>query len=44
MTEAAPTTVIAFLKKTLVKLPEEEKAKLQVKTEIPVSGLEAPPT
>jgi acyl-CoA synthetase (AMP-forming)/AMP-acid ligase II len=40
MTETAPTTVVAFVKKTLVDLPEDEKAKLQVKTGIPVPGLE----
>jgi acyl-CoA synthetase (AMP-forming)/AMP-acid ligase II len=40
MTETAPTTVVAYLKKTMLDLPEEEKAKLQVKTGIPVPGLE----
>jgi acyl-CoA synthetase (AMP-forming)/AMP-acid ligase II len=40
MTETAPTTVVAFVKKTLVDVSDEEKAKLQVKTGIPVPGLE----
>ena len=40
MTETAPTTVVAYLKKTMLDLPEEEKAKLQVKTGLPVPGLE----
>ena len=40
MTETAPTTVVAFLKKTMLDLPEEEKAKFSVKTGIPVPGLE----
>lgn len=40
MTETAPTTVVAFLKKTMVDLPESEREKLQVKTGLPVPGIE----
>jgi acyl-CoA synthetase (AMP-forming)/AMP-acid ligase II len=40
MTETAPTTVVAFLKKTMHGLSDAEKARLQVKTGLPVPGLE----
>jgi len=40
MTETAPVTITAFTKKTMSHLPKEELEKLQVKTGIPIPGLE----
>ena len=40
MTETAPVTITAFIKKTQANLPEEELQKLQVKTGIAVPGIE----
>jgi fatty-acyl-CoA synthase len=40
MTETAPTTIMAFIKKTDAGLPKEELEKLSVKTGIPVPGIE----
>lgn len=40
MTETAPVVLGAFIKKTMVDLPDEEREKLQVKTGLPVPGLE----
>jgi fatty-acyl-CoA synthase len=40
MTETAPVTITAFIKKTDANLPREELEKLYVKTGIPVPGLE----
>jgi fatty-acyl-CoA synthase len=41
MTETAPVSIIAFIKKTDASLPTEELEKLSVKTGIPVPGVEA---
>jgi acyl-CoA synthetase (AMP-forming)/AMP-acid ligase II len=41
MTETAPVSIIAFIKKTDAGLPMEELEKLSVKTGIPVPGVEA---
>jgi fatty-acyl-CoA synthase len=40
MTETAPVTITAFIKKTDADLPEEEREKLYVKTGIPIPGVE----
>lgn len=40
MTETAPTTIMAFIKKTDAGLPKEELEKLSVKTGIPMPGIE----
>ena len=40
MTETAPVTIRAFIKKTDVDLPKEELEKLYVKTGLPVPGIE----
>lgn len=40
MTETAPVTIIAFIKKTDAGLPKEELEKLSVKTGIPMPGME----
>jgi acyl-CoA synthetase (AMP-forming)/AMP-acid ligase II len=40
MTETAPVTITAFIKKTDADLPEEELEKIAVKTGIPVPGIE----
>jgi len=40
MTETAPTTIMAFIKKTDAGLPKEELDKLAVKTGIPMPGIE----
>jgi len=40
MTETAPTVIRAFIKKTMRHLPKEELEKLQVKTGLPVPGIE----
>jgi acyl-CoA synthetase (AMP-forming)/AMP-acid ligase II len=40
MTETAPTTVKAFVKKTMVDWPREKIDEVQVKTGLPVPGLE----
>ncbi len=40
MTETAPVTITAFIKKTDAGLPKEELEKLYVKTGIPVPGIE----
>jgi fatty-acyl-CoA synthase len=40
MTETAPVTITAFIKKTDAGLPEEELEKLYVKTGIPIPGVE----
>jgi acyl-CoA synthetase (AMP-forming)/AMP-acid ligase II len=40
MTETAPTTIMAFIKKTDAGLPKEELEKLAVKTGIPMPGIE----
>jgi fatty-acyl-CoA synthase len=41
MTETAPAAITAFIKKTQADLPKEELEKLDVKTGLPVPGLEA---
>jgi acyl-CoA synthetase (AMP-forming)/AMP-acid ligase II len=41
MTETAPVTITAFLKKQHAELPEEEREKIAVKTGLPVLGIEA---
>ena len=41
MTETAPVSIMAFIKKTDAGLPKEELEKLSVKTGIPVPGVEA---
>jgi acyl-CoA synthetase (AMP-forming)/AMP-acid ligase II len=40
MTETAPPAIMAFIKKTMKDLPKEELEKLQVKTGLPVPGIE----
>ena len=40
MTETAPTTITAFIKKYMVELPKEEIDEVLVKTGIPVPGIE----
>jgi fatty-acyl-CoA synthase len=40
MTETAPVTITAFIKKTQAHLPKEELEKLYVKTGLPVPGIE----
>jgi acyl-CoA synthetase (AMP-forming)/AMP-acid ligase II len=40
MTETAPTVIRAFVKKTMRDAPKEELEKLQVKTGLPVPGIE----
>jgi fatty-acyl-CoA synthase len=40
MTETAPTVIRAFVKKTMKDLPRDELEKLQVKTGLPVLGIE----
>jgi acyl-CoA synthetase (AMP-forming)/AMP-acid ligase II len=40
MTETAPAVITAFIKKTMSHLPKEELEKLQVKTGLPVPGIE----
>ena len=40
MTETAPVTITAFIKKTDADLPKEELEKLSVKTGIPIPGVE----
>jgi acyl-CoA synthetase (AMP-forming)/AMP-acid ligase II len=41
MTETAPVSIMAFIKKTDAGLPKEELEKLAVKTGIPIPGIEA---
>jgi fatty-acyl-CoA synthase len=40
MTETAPVTITAFIKKTDASLPQEELEKIAVKTGIPIPGIE----
>ena len=41
MTETAPVSIMAFIKKTDADLPKEELEKLYVKTGIAIPGIEA---